>query len=385
VANATIFAADFTGLTPGAVSSLPSGLSFSRASAATVQIGTSTVVTSGITTDVARAGRALDADSVGLVVEPSRTNLVLQSRTLNHANAGSGDTYTTGQTSPDGSTNALRAQINSSGFSRYQLDAGITGTFSMSVWYAKGPGSGVYHNSFSTTAGASGFAFGTASASWGRVAIPAIAFAAQNRYALPMDGQNESALGGPGAAALDALVDMHQIEAGKWVSEFVSTSGATATRAGERLFVATGASVVSSGRVLMHLRAQLKHTPANADTAMRLWTDHADATTYVEIATTGVLTASVGGSTNTTNALSWAANDTVDIFVAAGGGIATIVKYRVNGGATTTCTITGSALGTIAPSGAIDLLCDASTAKQPGCRVYTLAFYRSGAAPAWAA
>jgi hypothetical protein len=73
----------------------------------------------------------------------------------------------------------------------------------------------------------------------------------------------------------------------------------------------------------------------------------------------------------------------LEIFVVAGGSLATVVKYRVNGGAATVPAITGSALGNFAPAGALDILCD-GTAKQWSAWLYNVAFYRSGRSPSWA-
>jgi hypothetical protein len=385
-------AIDFTTLAAGAVSSLPGGLSFSRASSATVQTGTSTVVTSGIGVDVARAGRAADADAIGFVIEPTRTNSAPhRDQATGWTTAGATAPQAGTNVGPDGTNIAKRWVIGSGAFGYYTVALPSTGvTYTASAW-SKSVAAGLQQIAAYVNADASPPANRVGKNSAANTSFARLVTAASPSHAggaggmVLSDGRDLSAVGGTTAGARDHIVDMPQIEAGKWAGEYIPTAGASATRAGERLYLATGSAVVSAGRLSLHFRAQLKHTPANADSAMRLWTDHADATTYVEIATSGVMTVSVGGNTNTTAALAWAANDIVDIFVAAGGGIATVVRYRVNGGATSSPAVAGSALGTIAPSGAINLLCDASAAKQPGCRVYALDFYKSGRAPAWAA
>jgi hypothetical protein len=119
---------------------------------------------------------------------------------------------------------------------------------------------------------------------------------------------------------------------------------------------------------------------ADADGTQRLWTSGAD---YAELATTGVLTVSIGGVTNTTAAFSWAQYDSVRIFVAAGGGIASVVSYTVNAGAAVHPAVTGSALGTVSTAGALDIGCSTTTLQLAGW--YTgLLFYKAGDKPAWA-
>ena len=387
-----LLSADFTSLTPGAVASLPAGLSFSRASSATVQTSASTVVTAGIGTDVARVGSA-DGTTIGLVIEPSRQNFAPDSRNMIAASwtAGIGTTtHPLTPAGPDGSSLTSRVQCATSQYSNYRLGAQGSSRRIGSTWVRTTSGSAGQAQPYiydGTTVAAALFSIG---GTWSRVAV-AQATSGSNSVSQfnPNSSQDLTANGGGAPGATDNCIDLVQIESGSWASEAIVTSGAAATRAGERLYLSSGASVVNVGRLSAYIKAQFKHSPANADSAFRVWSDHSDATTYAEISTAGVLTVSVGGVTNTTTALAWAAGDIVELWIAAGGGVATVAKYRVTSGgvpgAITTLTITGSTLGTYAPAGALDLFCDSSIAKQPGMRLQSLQFYKAGQSPAgWA-
>jgi hypothetical protein len=211
---------------------------------------------------------------------------------------------------------------------------------------------------------------------WQRVAIRS----ASARYFVPNDGRNWSGQGGQAAMARDLLRDWVQVEVGAYETEAIPTSGSAATRAGERLRDDSGSRWVSGGRLSLEAKLIPKGARSQYAAAVRLWTSGTD---YAEIApATGVLTVSIGGSTNTTSAITWSQFDTLEIFVAAGGDSATVVKYRVNGGAVTTCTITGSALGTLTVT-TLDLLCS-GTSSQLAAWVQTLAAWPSNGRPSWA-
>lgn len=364
---------DFTSLTAGAVASLPGGLSFSRASAATVQAGTSSVVTSGITTDVPRAGRRLDSDSIGLVIEETRTNWVKDARNPTTANwtAGTGAAPSSGFTGPDGSANAYRHNIASGTLSRYVHLTLLSGTTTASIWLTRGSVGATYQ-----IAGIGTPLFGTAPSVWTRYAASTTGATLDF---IVCDGRDLSGSGGTTAGARDDLIDCVQEETGAFATEFINTSGATATRQGERLWLPSATSVVSAGRLTLEINFKAKSAPSQFGAAARLWTSGAD---YAEISSAGTLTVSIGGSTNTC-AINWAQYDSVDIFVAAGGSTATTVSYRTNGGAKTSPAITGAALGNVSTAGALDLLCN-GTASQLNAWVYGIKAYRPGVKPSWA-
>ncbi len=381
-AQVPFFLADFTQLAAGAVATLPGGLLLTRASAATVQTGTSTVVTAGITTDVARVGRRLDADSPGLVIEPARTNLVGDSRNI------AGATWFVGQGSathpgtpvgPDGASLTSREVLSAGQYGQIRTGQAWTGAATMSAWLRTTSGSAGNGQLYVYDGGTYALLLPTLSGSWLRYSVTRNAGSGGGGQLSPCDARSLGA-GAPGA--LDNLLDLMQGEQGAWPSEPIVTTGASATRAGERLYLPTSSPYVVGGRLSLAVSLRPKSTLANADSAQRLWTSGAD---YAEIATTGVLTVSIGGVTNTTAALTWAQYDTVDLWVAAGGSSATLVSYRVNGGATSHPAVTGSALGNVSTAGALDLLNDGASPplKQFSAWVTSITFYRGGAAPSW--
>jgi hypothetical protein len=125
-AGPILVAFDFTTLPPGPAATLPGGLILRRASAATVQTGSSTVITAGIGPDVARIGRASDADPYALVFEEARTNLVPDSRNLGASSwmASSMTTLTLdAAVGPDGVASADRVVVGAGGRRVKQQDA----------------------------------------------------------------------------------------------------------------------------------------------------------------------------------------------------------------------------------------------------------------------
>ncbi len=377
-AGGPLFVADFTTLTPGRVSALPAPLLFERASVATVQTGSSVVVTSGISVNVPRAGRRLDADSIGLLIEEARTNVAVQSMDLwNPSWASFGSAMSGGTTtSPDGTTAGAGILTDGSPIAyaaRYAVIpmAGLTSV--MSTWQRWQLGSVSSINFIGATSPSS---FGTTSGFWERLATsPAVGTAGSQIAALAGTG-NPLSPADVGSAAFWGM----QLEAGAWASELIPTGSSPATRAGERLYSPSVSSLVSMGRLSMRVSLRPKASTADYQRPVRLWT--IDATNYCEITPSGVMSVVIAGVTNTTSALAWAQYDALDIFVAAGGSIETVVSWRVNGAAATTASVTGPPLGVVSASGSIDLLCS-GTASQFSVWLGSLAFYPRGTMPPW--
>lgn len=375
-----IQAFDFTALSAGACT-LPTGLSFSRASSGySVQTGTSTLVASGGITsnDAPRCGRRLDADAIGLVLEEARTNTALDSNNLagwtlfNSTRGGSTTTAPDGGTTPGTADILFGSAANSDGVTRFPVANYLTtDSVTLSCWWKLAVGS-TGPNLDDPSGSIGGFPMG-ASAAWTRTAATdSIASTSRGIYV-----RNTAQISG-----LRGWLAYAQVELGKFVTEVIPNSGASTTRAGERLFAASAASYVASGRLGFEVWLRPKAAPANYPAAIRLWTRGTD---YAEISTAGALTISIGGSTNTTAAASfaWAAYDTVQIFISAGGSSASVVSYRVNGGSVVHPTVTGSALGSVSAGGALDILCS-NTSSQLSAWMTRLAFWKGAAKPAWA-
>lgn len=381
-AGGPILSVDLTTLAGGAAISLPGGLRLTRGSSATVQTGTNTVVTTGITANVARVGRRLDTVPLGLVLEEARTNLLQDSTPANArqwaVSNGYGATWTTG--SPPGPDVTVPAGVtgwSSTSGSRFAEIPGSGGSvFSWSGWLQRG---GLSDNNVALSWG-DGTTWATAvvldtvaTSAWNRRSIQFTA-AATNRLGFGTDGRTPYPLSS--TQAVNST--LWQYEAGSWPSEAIVTTGAAATREGEHLYLAP--VPVVAGRLSFSVSLSPKAAPGSYASAMRLWTSGAD---YAELANTGILTVSIGGVANATStALIWAQYDVLDLYVAAGGGIATVVSYRVNLGRSISPTVTGSALRDVSMSASLDLLCNGTVA-QFSAWIYRIDFYLVGGRPSW--
>jgi hypothetical protein len=222
-----------------------------------------------------------------------------------------------------------------------------------------------------------------APASFARLVLPTYTNVTGGNFdgGIPVDGQNQIPVGGIAAGARDVICDLHSMEAGKFATEVIVTGGAGGSRSGERLTRSIPTDSVDNGRVSIYAEIQPKGARSAYGSPIRLWT--IDANNYCEInPTTGVITTSVAGVTNTTDPVTWNALDTVEIFVATGASVATRASYRVNGGSETVLSITGSALAAVSAPSAFDWLCN-GTASQFTSWARKLEAYKQGRKPSW--
>lgn len=364
-----VFPIDFTTLTPGAVSSIPGSLSFSRASTATVQTSASQITTI-IPNDIARAGN--DGTHAGLVFEETRTNIVTD-RVITAASyhVGSGDTSTGSQVSPDGSGQGVRVQVTSGGNSRYMNPVIAVGhNFVCSSWQVQSIPGGLFQFVGFANSGTADHTYavgGTAPASYTRYVASGMVATVNTNAIVPAYGIDETTAllhAGIVAGARDVIVDCQQCEDNSmWASEYIPTSGGTATRAGERLFYPNGATWIDKGRLSIYVSLEPKGSSSQYVNNMRIASF--DALNYCGVnAISHAIECVVGGVMYTTPlALSWAAGDLLEIWIEFGGGVlATKVEYRVNGGS---WTIVSTGLpptqAAIVATGAIDLFCSGTT------------------------
>lgn len=369
-----IFDWDFTQQSPGALV-LPTGLTFARASSGhTVQTGDSTIVTTGITSnDIGRIGRLSDSHSRGLFIEPARTNSCRYSRSMNVApGALNGSvTYTTGRTGPDGTTNAIRGQIGSGAYANYDT-VPSSGAFAsntqmvFSAWVKQGSGSGAYqfNAAYGGTTGAA--AGGIAGANWSRVASATFTYPAGSAcYPVGWDGRANATISSS-AGARDCEIDFAQVEAGKYpTSAIITSGGSSATRAAERLTIdstrATQATV--NGRLGFYVRfraiAALTEMDGSAEGQILLGVG---STCYVWISPSSrYILLGDGGSkySQTANSvITWARGDLVEMVMEIGNGVSAF-RWRINGGSVNTAAFTArnDSLDPIVPSSGLDVLC----------------------------
>lgn len=369
-----VLSIDFTVLPTGVLASLPGGLNFSRASSASVQDSPNTVVTAGITTDVARVGRFGSVN--GLLFEGSTVNLFATPRApQSWAGAPSGGSSTVGNSTagPDGQVLAALHSVLSGGYGRFYSSATMLSTtgvpFTVSNWMKEAGGSSFQHNLYyvntSTNRG------GTLTSGWNRYSITVTPTSVNGSY-VPADGRDGTPGGGIAAGVRNLYSDMAQLE-----QRVVPSSWVSGTRAGERIWTAAS-SVVSYGRVRIQLEWTALYSSSQMPFNGRLWT--IDANNFVEIDAVKLRVRVVTGGIPVLlpTVLSWAAGDVLEIRVDAGNA-PPLGWYAVNGGARTDLG-TGVTQGEVLAEGAsIDLMCNGTVTQLEG-GFQTLVMYGSGTA-----
>lgn len=176
----------------------------------------------------------------------------------------------------------------------------------------------------------------------------------------------------PGGTTGTFVYDFAQLEYGTQVSEAIDASDGL--RAGDRVDYAYGNELSAAGRLRILLAFIPKHASADtvvdssggATPSFTLWSwDGGAHRVLCEIVqttgSTGVATGAYkvvinsvesGPGVSSVEALSWSAFDFVEVFVEAGAGAATKIKYRRNGGAWTVLTDL-AALATVTPTGTV--------------------------------
>lgn len=345
-----IFSADFSALNFGGYSSSDflsaTGLNFSRASDSTIQTSSSSIVSTAGGNDYACIGSS-DGIKKGVVIQPCTYNLLSGStspRNLGNAWAsGSGITTFTYpfSASPDETNSGCtRVAISSGGFAQYGLAS--FGCFSswqrsfdfssngdmQQVWILSTPGDGLS-------------VVRSATNTWGRIIT-----ATTNSYFYidVCDGRDYTASSGQGSQARDILVDYIQLERGLNATEAIPTAGTI--RRSDRLSHPDASQVVApNGQIKTYFKFYPKHSSSvdvsysdvNANSGEEanwyLWS-FSDADHYLKIkASDKKIYAKNGGSEIvSSNAISWTANDLVEIYIELGANITSSAQYRINGG-----------------------------------------------------
>lgn len=375
-AGGILLAGDFTTLAAGGNASVPTGWAFARTgTGATVQTGTSSMV-SGIGANLARGGRRLDADPLALVLEETRTNRMLQSRSLvtlpwSTLTFGTASRTAAAAAGPDGVVSATRITTAVSSWGFPQTPLGNTNPLVVSGWGRAVSGTSRWQVNY-----AGGFRWNPVlTTAWQRLEYLSTA---PNAQFYPVDNS------GGDTAGEDFYTDFIQAEDGRYATEAIPTTTVAVTRAGERLYIPGGARIVGGdGRVRQYVQFQPKGSSTDCLENKRLLT--LGATTYVEFDfATRVVTVVVGGvSYSTAVAMTWAAHALVEIWIAFGGGAPTSVSYRVGGAGawTTLSTGTPTTYGVIAVAGDADVLCN-GTASVFTSRTRRVDFYAPGSQPA---
>lgn len=362
--------------TVGALARL--GITLTRGSVATVQTSATSMVVTGITSDVPRVGNA--GYGQGLVFEGSRQN----DQPDGNANSGWTDSGTTRATAtgPDGSATSACRITDDSGAATEFASRSTTytagATYVRSVWLKNVSGAG--NVGFNSNDGDAAVSLARSSyGSWTRWVGPAYTAGAG-------PSSNWTLIPAYSAAADVGVFDVAfiQREVGRYATEAIVTSGGSATRSAERLRLDMAARVVRGGRLGLTFKLIAKGSVGGTrdySANVRLWTY--DASNYVEVnATTGVVTTVIAGASySTSGGLTFTTGDVVEYRIDAGGGVEnTVIKARKNAGATSTLGTSGAAQGTHPSSSGADLLSNAGTSQHFDCWLQELSAQR----PSWA-
>jgi hypothetical protein len=382
--DGTIFGANFTrigvsklagGSGAGTAFEAATGWRLNRASAATVQTGTSTV-DSTPTNDDARFGKADDSWQTGLVLEEARTNALLQNVSL----AAPSPWTLTNATNPSTLTGP------DAGTAQLIDDATAVALGALSQSYASG--SRVVSAWYKNTAGDVGsigdgtaLAYGDASGTWKRLAL---ANATSTVATLYPGSRNPQAVAGIGTAGFWGP----QSEVGAFPTEAIITTGAAATRGVDNCRI-QNVSVLNAIAAPRIQRFEISFRPKGAIASYVstpvFFRGQGTGEQFESWFTpaTGVITISVAGTDRTlATPITWAANDLVDMFFVFGGDAAPQVYYRVNSGPAVSLGAASGVHTHVSTLIRLSLFSE-DTAFPFSAWVYKFAAYQPGARPAW--
>ena len=374
-----LFDWDFTQQSPGALV-LPTGLVFARASSGhTVQTGTNGLIVGGAiaSNDVGRIGRLADAHSYGIFVEPARTNLAHRSREIATSPWLTGSTVATtadAAAGPDGASSADRSNVTSGGFSNYQPITTVNGTtYAFSTWIAARSSAQNHRVAFSETVSAYTLvSTSNAPTTWQRVSGTRAA-TATTCYLVPCDGSNRTGTGGPAAMALDFFTDFAQVEAGKYPTSAIITTGSTATRAAERLTIDSTRATASivGGRLAIYLRfratAALSALDYLSEGQLFESSDHEVGAWIPSNSRQIIVYANGSQSITASSAIALNAVDLIEFYFELGAG-KTLCKWRVNNGAWNTAvwSVRDDSFAALSFTGGIDIMNSGGVWQMPG-------------------
>ncbi len=355
-----IWEADFEALALGGGITLPNSLLIARASDGhSVQTSASTVVLTAAGNDTARVGQPGGATTRGLVLERPATNDFIHARDAAGGWAGGGTATLTvnDENGPDGTLSADRFNATSGQYSQYQAPSLTAAAYAFSSWQKRraAAGAGEWQMNFYGTSHVATYGALTETFQRNQLVSPN---AGASTAVIPLDARDLSAQGGRTATALDYLVDMTQVEAGLYPTEWIATAGAAVTRAGERLYLADRGPLLSSGRLNFEVCFIPKADSDEYGAAVSVW--YVDLNNHASISSSShQLTVTISGTAYSfPTPLSWFAGDVVELFVGAGGAAANSVAWmRVNGGAAIQLGESPTPQAAIGAVGSIDLLC----------------------------
>lgn len=390
-----IWEVDFRKLSTGAAGTLPNSLQFSRAlnnqsTSETVQTSANTLLTTGLTANVPRIGqRGSTSDSRGIVLEHQTSQAYAEhgfSPATGTGNFASTSTnvpvVTTGQTGPDGQSNASHVQMLTGSNAYY---TNTVSTNLSSVWAKAASGTDVL-----TCGHLSNTAFNfNVDTNWQRY-----------EWGAPTEAGTSTVWYHRGTSVItpsantnrDLYLDWRAARGDTAYKFHVECVTNGATKAAERLYLASASALLDSSRLGLYLMLIPKGASSEYVTnPMKVWWQ--DASNYCEISssTKRINLVINGSSFSPATAMSWNRYDTLEIWIEGGGAsLVSTIKYRTTpfGSSTPNATInlgsSGSAQANLATTG-LNFLSEGSTV----INVFTswlqyVAAYKIGRKPAWA-
>jgi hypothetical protein len=356
--TAPLYDFNFTTLSLGFMSAAAfqtrTGLTFSRSSTSTVQTSASTIVDGGIA-DYAAIG------NTGSTL--AKRGLVIQHNTFNRLSAGSnvlgprqisGSPWSTGSSvtttypsdSPDqANSGGTRVVCTSGGYGNYyDFGADNSDAMTLSSWQKGATDMQMGWENNGNTQG--NYVNATANSIWQRLSLTK-ASGTGRRYFNAVDGENKTGFGGQSARARDCNVDYVMVEDGPFMTEAIE-NGALA-RAFDNIARPTGSTFISpsNGQFRFYAKLSPKHassqqvfwrtgtSTSGTEAAWYLWSWGGAGTSYAKVKDSDkklYVKIQGGSEVVSTNAISWSAGDTVEIYLAVGNNVASKAKYRINGG-----------------------------------------------------
>jgi hypothetical protein len=369
------------------------GLTLARASSATVQTSTSTVVTTDIGVDAPRIGDA--GYGHGFVIEETRENKCVNSRNVTTLNgwgaAGAGSTTQDAETGVDG-TQLVDSHSVASNYGPFTPTAGVSvaagAKITATFWVKRRAGTG--SGTMQAALGISGVGAGsvtvtrTIGETWEKVTLTATnaTAGAVTYYLTPWEGRAAAAATPPiSAQTLDYLVDLVNVELSVvFGTEGIITTGALATRAVDNLTLDTNARIVRNGRAVIEMRFVAKSASTNDNYQALIDIEGTGgANSVVMFMLTGALRV---GPVQSTNTFAYSFGDVVDLFMEWGNGVP-YAKIRKNGGAVTTLALTATVAPKLA-AGSPKIFNGTGTNRASGW-IQQIRVYTPGKRPAWAA
>ncbi len=406
----TVFKADFTTPSVGDMSAAAFaslyGLTFTRASDGySVQTSASTLTTGLTGNDRPRIGQFLSTDtSRGLVLEPARTNSVVDSTSMEvspgKVTVGGAAVPTVTPNfvvGPDGVTMADRQVVLSGNYGNYFDGASVLASAqgNPSHWVRATSGTSLIQGT-DTTAFGTDFGLNSPTTTpidttWRRIEMVRSRGNAGVSYA-PEDGRNFAGTPpGIAAHASDLCIVHTQFEAtvtgsGEYNTELITTSGARLTRAVERLSHASASSLCAANgqlrlevefipkasQLLNGRNINLIEVPGGASNY--IYVDFTTGTVQVAVNNVGRAFAAFGGAL-------WAKKDNVRFFVCIGASLSTTCSYSINGAASVTIAPQAALAGTM-PASTAYFMSD-NALNYACCWLRKLATYKTGLSPSW--